>query len=32
MTTDWFPRDPDDGRPSYDLNPDTGPTLPMTPG
>jgi hypothetical protein len=32
MTTDRFTKDPDDGRPCYDLNPDAGPTLSMTPG
>jgi hypothetical protein len=32
MTTNSFTTDPDDGRPPYDLNPDEGPTLSMTPG
>lgn len=32
MTTDQFTTDPDDGRSPFDLNPDAGPTLSMTPG
>jgi hypothetical protein len=32
MTTDPFTTEHEDGRPSYDLNPDHGPTISITPG